>query len=449
VDELSRNFVEEARHLLDRGNREKARRLLGHAVRHAPYEAEIWYWLARALDERDQIEEALRRALRYDPELQEAQAYLNDLQADEEEPELDLRWLLDDEDAPAPAGDPEVQPEAGTLQEQQTREQPLAGLHDEWSLLDELEQLSAEPAGQEVLAETPLPTEEELWDRALALFKKASTLLAEGPPPARTVQPEDGVTLGEETVASGTAHDPAAATPVPARPRPGSIRLMARMIGLMLALAALGVAGWFVLQNAHELLPARLLEANPALATTIVEAQIRTAPRPTPLPAPAWVQQAQTARYDNRPEQAEALLLQGLADDPQNVRALAMLSDMYRELPGGEEAALAIAQQALDSVRTLPQRALAAEAFAWAILVQPEPEEELAMARAEQAVAETPRSPHSYWALAAAAALEGEAASADDAMTLAAQLSPRWESAVTLARQGELLTRLGQLDRAV
>jgi tetratricopeptide (TPR) repeat protein len=172
-------------------------------------------------------------------------------------------------------------------------------------------------------------------------------------------------------------------------------------------------------------------------------------PRATPFPAPEWVQEAQEAQYANAYEEAETILTEGLDENPGHVVGLVALSHLLRDEVGREAETLAAAEEALANVSNFEERALAAEAFVWAMARQSQPDLGRMLASGEQAAAETPRSPHAQWALAMAAALEGDATKARAAAELAARLAPEGEEAQSAAKLGAVYARMGDGEAAV
>nr|MBA3532665.1 tetratricopeptide repeat protein [Ardenticatenales bacterium] len=185
-------------------------------------------------------------------------------------------------------------------------------------------------------------------------------------------------------------------------------------------------------------------------ATGVAEAQIYASAffPPDPIPLPDWVEQAQTARYGNDRTQAETLLREGLSREPQNVSGLVTLSALKLEQPGGDQEALTLAQQALDAATNVEDRTLAAEAFVWAMDRQPAPDVGNAMARADQAVFDTPRNPHAYWARAIATAMNGEVDFATKAASLATALAHTSEKAENVAKNARFYARIGESESA-
>jgi tetratricopeptide (TPR) repeat protein len=172
-------------------------------------------------------------------------------------------------------------------------------------------------------------------------------------------------------------------------------------------------------------------------------------PRATPFPLPEWVQQAREAQYANDSEEAETLLTEGLDENPGHVAGLVALSHLLRDEVGREAEALTAAEEALANVSNFEERALAAEAFVWTMAHQGQPDLGRMLVSGEQAAAETPRSPHAQWALAMAAAVEGNTERAREAAQLAARLAPAGEEAQSAAKLGAVYARMGDGEAAV
>lgn len=366
---------------------------------------------------------------------------------------------------------------------------PAAPLEEHgWSFLDELETASGSGSPKAATQAAPGPppalTEESLWHRAEQILGPVPAHLTNNASIPQKIVPPRGVFTFQDVPPSPAASLPVrnsllpltraqveaalqAPAPAPAKgtgkeakakaepketkgkketapkaekaPRRGGG--LGRLLVPLVVLALVGAALWFALRN--DLIPEQVKSANPAVATQIAALQSRLSPGPTPLPRPDWLATAETARYANRVGEAEQILRDSLAGEPSSVAGLIALSDLLRERPGREGEGLAVAEQALAAVTSVDERAWASEAFVWAMAVQPQPDLGRALASAEQALAETPRSPHAHWSRAMAAALEGNAelARTESAQAIALS-SPPSPSGVWDARQAEIAARL-------
>jgi tetratricopeptide (TPR) repeat protein len=536
--------IKEARHLLQQGDREGARVLLTQAVRRFPKESELWYWLARSLDNREHAIDALHRALRLDPTFTEATTYLAELESgtdstfeaeQEEEPpivlappvtgpisggdpdpfllppiiapeEQQLSPLTDEPPTPTPA---ETTSSDWSFLEELTgagvstfRREPVASApveedegETDWALLRELEGDFGQPTREEGFSRTgsnrstsrprssgydasldpdapPLPAD-ELWRRVDTFIGGAAVAVApaaafsmQGVAVAETLQEpyapaRQAMPTPERTASSFLDAPPAAAATTPMRnsfapPMPEQMprdtealpeeevesdseamddaagsrrRRLPLPVTIALLLLALSGLVWLGMRYAAPL--------------------ISGPPRATPFPAPEWVQQAREAQYANDFEEAETILTEGLDENPGNVAGLVALSHLLRDEVGREAEALVAAEEALANVSNFEERALAAEAFVWTMARQTQPDLGRMLASGEQAAAETPRSPHAQWALAMAAAVEGDATKAREAAELAARLAPAGEEAQSAAKLGALYARMGDGEAAV
>ncbi len=272
--------------------------------------------------------------------------------------------------------------------------------------------------------------------------RRASRWLPSAPPLSAPI-PDKASPTPQKAAPAATPRKPRA----PREPKaPRKLGTLGKVVLSLLGVVVVSGLLWLGLRNAEQLIPASVLADNPAFATAIIAAQLRAGPRPTPLPQPAWMEQAQAARYGNEPERAESVLRTILDEEPSNVVALAAMSDLLREQPGREAEALEMAQRAQEVVRTLPERALAAEAFAWAAAAQPTPDVGLIVASGEQAAAETPASPHAQWARAVGSVLNGEMAMAQEAASLATSLSQDTLPGETAAKRAALAGMMGQQE---
>ncbi|HEX8683568.1 MAG TPA: tetratricopeptide repeat protein, partial [Ardenticatenaceae bacterium] len=175
--------IKEARHLLQQGDREGARALLTQAVRRFPKESELWYWLARSLDNREHAVDALHRALRLDPTFTEATVYLAELEAStdstfeaeqEEEPPIVLAPPVT---GPISGGDPDpfLLPPSTTPEEQRlsplTDEPPAPApaetTSSDWSFLEELTGAGVSTFRREPVVSAPVEEDEGETDWAL------------------------------------------------------------------------------------------------------------------------------------------------------------------------------------------------------------------------------------------------------------------------------------------
>lgn len=86
LTETIQKLLAEGQQRLEAGDRAGARRLLGEAVRRAPHEATLWYWLARALDEPRHALDASERAVALDPDFRAARVLRDRVRRDLEEP---------------------------------------------------------------------------------------------------------------------------------------------------------------------------------------------------------------------------------------------------------------------------------------------------------------------------------------------------------------------------
>lgn len=473
-----KTIVQSVESLIRRGKRDQARKALTDALKQYPREALLWYWMARCLPKQDQALDALRRALQYDPSLEEAQELFVWVQTGGNPTE----WESASEVAPAappPAstwsllselGDDDVPFEPPST--------PVTSAPETLSLLEEMESQNpsvTSPYYGMGMADSAPTTEESLWNRATYFIgepleepiiamepPRGQFSFADAPPsPAESIPVRNSLSpltaeqvntlIAEEEKPKGKAK-PAKPAPVreekvkvktPPSPTMKSLRsllTLAAIVGVILLIL------WATLR--FNLLPESVVNASPMIATPVSDLHLRLSPPPTPFPASDWIAEAQDNRMNNRLTQAEGLLAQGVASDPNNLLAKVMLSEVLREEPGKEADALAVAEDAFASVSTLEERALAAEALVWAIARQPQPDVARAQVAAEQAAAEVPNSPHAQWARAMSAALLGNTGEAESAATLAAALDTSLPASVKAARQAEVMQRAGNADLA-
>lgn len=531
--------IQEGRRLLQRGDRAGARTLLTQSVRRFPKESELWYWLARSLDDPDHARDALQRALKLDPTFQQARTYLAELDGEgptsgPPPPELfpfatppapPVADPISPGDADLsivpPAAEPIEPPEAspatpepngtqwtfleeltgagGAAAQVDAEPAPAAAEAEEadegttWAFLEELEgdfsqdgaggtlpRAASERGGARVVEDpsldpdAPPVSEGELWRRAEA-FLDSSTPAAMPPPQGLAIE---SVALAPEQEPSLPPIAAVSLAPAPSAPERGSFSFLDAPPSPVATLpvrnslppltaeqileAANGAAAPKAERAGRQsgprrrLLPVLLLLAILAVlaATALASGAIGRLPfgttaRATPFPAPAWVQEAQAARYANDFATAESVLREGLASTPDEVVGQVALSQLLRDQVGREGEAVAVAEEALGGVRNLDERALAAEAFVWTMARQAQPDVGRMLASAEQAATETPQSPHAQWARALAAAVEGDSDVARETALLAGRLAPIEEAAQSAAKEAEVLARVGDGEAAV
>jgi tetratricopeptide (TPR) repeat protein len=239
--------------------------------------------------------------------------------------------------------------------------------------------------------------------------------------------------------------------PKQAKPRRGG-RLLGCLLLLILLPVVFGSAGWYLLRGSfYPTSLEEVREVNPELISTqVAELKVRyLTTAATPIPAPDWVGEAQELRYQNNFAEAEERLRTELEAEAGNVIGLATLSDLLRERPGGEGEALALAQEASAAATTAEERARASESYVWALAHQAQPDVGQALASAEEALEETPESPHAFWALAMARALAGNADGSREALLSASALSEEVQAGAVAAQEAEVYARMGELEEAV
>ena len=68
-----KSIIQSIEELVDRDQRDRAFHTIKDALRYYPRDARLWYWLARCVTDPAHAGDALRRALQFDPTLDEAQ----------------------------------------------------------------------------------------------------------------------------------------------------------------------------------------------------------------------------------------------------------------------------------------------------------------------------------------------------------------------------------------
>lgn len=321
-------------------------------------------------------------------------------------------------------------------------------------------------------------SEDELWRRAQAFIgdvklpeslspenqaaqgakiERGAFTFSDAPPSLAAQLPvrSDLPPLTEEQIKAALGAEPAEdkadkqeKAPKQAKPRRGG-RLLGCLLLLILLPVVFGSLGWYLLRGSFY--PTSLEEVNPELISTqVAELQIRyLTTAATPIPAPDWVGEAQELRYQNNFAEAEARLRAGLEAEAGNSIGLATLSDLLRERLGREGEALSLAQEASAAATTAEERARASESYVWALAHQAQPDVGQALASAEQALEETPESPHTFWALAMARALAGNADGSREALISASALSEEVQAGAVAAQEAEVYARMGELEEAV
>ncbi len=484
-----KSILQSVEGMVERGQRPQAFNAIKDALRYYPRDARLWYWLARSVDNSAHAGDALRRALQFDPTLDEAQEMYVWIQTGGEPAQFVPAQASTVAATPSPS-QWSLLSELGGVDDEEEEEGdvytppvPSAQRKEEFSFLAEMESqlptqtLMATPA----MTDAPV-TENSLWERAYDFIgfpeddafmpepPRGSFAFTDAPPsPVQDIPVRNSLApLSSEQVnllieeeekpkkAARTTPIAKPATPKKVRERrqpSAAAHSLRRFLLLAGVVVVVGGLGWALFR--FDMTPAAVRDLHPVIATSVAETHLRVAPAPTAFPAPNWLSaEVPDNRYANRITQAEGFLRQGVASEPDNLVARFVLSDILREQPGLETEALTVAQEAAEQVRTLEERAYAAQAVVWAIAAQPEigPEDlALAQVTAEQAVQEVPNSPHAQWARAMYAALSGNSGEAENAAGLAATLDSSLYSrpAVAKARQAEVAYRSGQSELAV
>lgn len=484
-----KSILQSVEGMIERGQRPQAFNTIKDALRYYPRDARLWYWLARSVDNAAHAGDALRRALQFDPTLDEAQEMYVWIQTGGE-PAHFVPSQTPAVVATPPPSQWSLLSELGGVEEDEedepnfyTDSSSSSPSKEEFAFLAEMEnQLPTETLmAAPVEADSPT-TENALWERAYSFigFPNDESFLPEPPrgrfsftdvPPSPVqdipvrntlapLSPEQvNLLIEEEEKPKKIAKAAPATKSIPSKKVRDQQQFSATLHSLRRLLVFVGIVvvfgglGWLLFR--YDMTPAAVRDIHPVLATSVAETHLRVAPVPTAFPAPTWLSEEVPAnRYANRITQAEGFLRQGVASEPDNLIARFVLSDILREQSGLEAESLTVAEEAATDVRTLEERAYAAQAIVWAIAAQPEigPDDlALAQVTAEQAVQEVPNSPHAQWARAMYAALIGNSAEAENAAGLAATLdsSLRSRPAVAQARRAEVAYRSGQPEVAV
>lgn len=487
-----KSIIQSVEGMVGRGQRDQAFNTIKDALRYYPRDARLWYWLARCVENPAHASDALRRALQFDPSLEEAQEFFVWIQTGGEP----MQWAPSMEEPPA-TPDP-VTPQWSLLNElggddEEDEEYGVDGTltlpntsvpavrKEEFAFLAEMEsQLPTATLTTAAVAESESLSESGLWQRAYAFIgdpederfmpepPRGRFSFSDVPPsPVQDIPVHNSLAplstdqvnllIGEEEKPKKAAK----ATPLKKQPPPKTRERIApsagtaplrRLLVLVVVVAVVGTLGWALFR--FDLTPTAVRDLHPIVATSVAETHLRVAPAPTAFPAPSWLTEATDNRYANRITQSEGFLRQGIASEPDNLIARFMLSDVLREQAGLESESLTVAEEAAGRVRTIEERAYAAQALVWAIAAQPDiGADDLALAQvtAEQAVAEVPNSPHAQWARAMYAALTGNAGEAENAASLATTLDASLSSrpAIAKARQAEVAYRAGHWELAI
>lgn len=487
-----KSTIQTVESMVERGQREQAFATIKEGLRYYPREARLWYWLARCVENPAHASDALRRALQFDPSLEEAQELFVWIQTGGDP----AQWVPASENTPPPStpspsqwsllselGDADEDEEEQVEVRATAPQRTAAPRKEEFAFLAEMENqlptatLMATPG----LEAAPI-TEAGLWQRAYAFIGQPDDEMFLPEPPRGRFSFSDVPPSPVQDIPVRNTLTPLSTDQVnllieeeekpkkiskvaPAKNQPPKIKReqkerrgtnsgnsVRRVLIPFALLALLGILGWGIVR--FDLTPAAVRDVNPAVATGVAEAHLRVAPPPTPFPAASWLNEAADNRYANRITQSEGFLRQGIASEPENLIARFILSDILREQPGLEAEALSVAEEAATRVTTIEERAYAAQAVVWAIAAQPEiGPDDLAVAQvaAEQAAALVPNSPHAQWARAMYAALVGNAAEAESAASLAASLDTSLSAypAVANARQAEVAYRAGHWELAI